>query len=79
VHQLRGLITPDTAGRHYTDLADAVVIALWPLVCAEVARRHGPAPGRGGAVIAMGSLGGGQMTATSDLDLIVIYDAEGVD
>jgi glutamate-ammonia-ligase adenylyltransferase len=27
----------------------------------------------------MGSLGGGQMTATSDLDLIVIYDAEGVE
>jgi glutamate-ammonia-ligase adenylyltransferase len=79
VHQLRGLITPETAGRHYTDLADAVVIALWPLVCAEVARRHGAAPGRGGAVIAMGSLGGGQMTATSDLDLIVIYDAEGVE
>jgi glutamate-ammonia-ligase adenylyltransferase len=45
VHQLRGLITPETAGRHYTDLADAVVIALWPLVCAEVARRHGAAPG----------------------------------
>jgi glutamate-ammonia-ligase adenylyltransferase len=79
VHQLRGLITPDTAGRHYTDLADAVVIALWPLVCGEVAQRHGAAPGRGGAVIAMGSLGGGQMTATSDLDLIVIYDAKGVD
>jgi glutamine synthetase adenylyltransferase len=28
-------------------------------------------------VIAMGSLGGGQMTAASDLDLIVIYDAKG--
>jgi len=79
VHQLRGLITPETAGQHYTDLADAVVIALWPLVCAEVGRRHGAAPGRGGAVIAMGSLGGRQMTAVSDLDLIVIYDAEGVD
>jgi glutamate-ammonia-ligase adenylyltransferase len=79
VHQLRGLITPETAGRHYTHLADAVVNALWPLVCAEVARRHGPAPGRGGAVIAMGSLGGWQMTATSDLDLIVIYDAQGVE
>ena len=55
--------------------ADAVVIALWPLVCAEIARRHGPAPGRGGAVIAMGSLGGGQMTATSDLDLIEANEA----
>jgi glutamate-ammonia-ligase adenylyltransferase len=45
VHQLRGLITPETAGRHYTDLADAVVIALWPLVCAEVAGGTGPRPG----------------------------------
>jgi glutamate-ammonia-ligase adenylyltransferase len=79
VHQLRGLITPETAGRHYTNLADAVVIALWPLVCTELAKRHGPAPGRGGAVIAMGSLGAGQMTATSDLDLITIYDAQGVE
>jgi glutamate-ammonia-ligase adenylyltransferase len=79
VHQLRGLITPETAGRHYTNLADAVVIALWPLVCTELAKRHGPAPGRGGAVIAMGSLGAGQMTATSDLDLITIYDAQGAE
>jgi glutamate-ammonia-ligase adenylyltransferase len=79
VHQLRGLITPETAGTQYTDLADAIVIVLWPRVCDEVARRHGPAPGRGGAVIGMGSLGSGQMAATSDLDLIVIYDAGGVE
>ncbi|MCU4654547.1 glutamine-synthetase adenylyltransferase [Roseibacterium sp. SDUM158016] len=79
VHQLRGLISPEVAGAHYTDLADAVVSALWPKVCREIAARHGPAPGRGGAVLGMGSLGAGQMTAASDLDLIVIYDAGGVD
>ncbi len=79
VHQLRGLIDPETAGAHYTDLADAVVRALWPRVCDQVAERHGVAPGRGGAVLAMGSLGAGQMTAASDLDLIVIYDAGGVE
>jgi glutamate-ammonia-ligase adenylyltransferase len=79
VHQLRGLIDPATAGAHYTDLADAVVRALWPRVCRQIAERHGPAPGRGGAVLAMGSLGAGQMTAASDLDLIVIYDAGGVE
>jgi glutamate-ammonia-ligase adenylyltransferase len=45
VHQLRGLITPETAGRHYTNLADAVVIALWPLVCAEIAAGTAPRPG----------------------------------
>jgi [glutamine synthetase] adenylyltransferase / [glutamine synthetase]-adenylyl-L-tyrosine phosphorylase len=79
VHQLRGLISPETAGEHYTGLADAVVSALWPLVCAEIGDRHGPAPGRGGAVLGMGSLGAGQMTASSDLDLIVIYDAGDVE
>jgi len=31
------------------------------------------------SVIAMGSLGAGRLNATSDLDLIVIYDADGVD
>jgi glutamate-ammonia-ligase adenylyltransferase len=60
-------------------LAVAILRALWPRVCDEVARRHGPAPGRGGAVVAMGSLGAGRLTAGSDLDLLVIYDAEGVE
>ena len=41
------LIGPEEAAAHYTDLADAVVGALWPVVCAEIARRHGPPPGRG--------------------------------
>ena len=74
VHQLRGLIPPEEASGQYTDLADAVLRALWPVVCAEIARRHGPPPGRGGAVLGMGSLGAGRMTTASDLDLIVIYD-----
>jgi len=75
VHHLRGLISAEEAGTQYSDLAAAVVAALWPLVCNEIARRHGPAPGRGGAVVGMGSLGAGRMTARSDLDLLVIYDA----
>jgi len=77
VHHLRGLITSEEAGAQYSQLAGAIVQALWPRVCDEVARRHGPAPGRGGAVVAMGSLGAGQLSAGSDLDLIVIYDADG--
>ena len=79
VHQLRGLIDADDAAAQYSDLAQAVIGALWPVACAEVGRRHGPAPGRGGAVIAMGSVGARRMTAGSDLDLIVIYDAAGQD
>lgn len=74
VHFLRGLITADEAGRQYADLASAVLTAFWPIVQADFARKHGPAPGRGAAVVGMGALGAGMMNAGSDLDLIVIYD-----
>ncbi|SFR03962.1 glutamate-ammonia-ligase adenylyltransferase [Poseidonocella sedimentorum] len=76
VHHLRGMIDAETAGRHYAELAEAVIAALWPEVIAQFARRHGPPPGRGAAVLAMGSLGAGRISAKSDLDLIVIYDPE---
>lgn len=79
VHMLRGLITADDAAQQYSDVAQAVVAGLWPCVCADIARRHGNAPGRGGVVLAMGSLGANEMTATSDLDLIVIFDAGDVE
>ncbi|WP_439140547.1 bifunctional [glutamine synthetase] adenylyltransferase/[glutamine synthetase]-adenylyl-L-tyrosine phosphorylase [Roseicyclus sp.] len=74
VHQLRGLIDEEAAMAQYTDLAHAVLGAMWPVVCDEIARRHGPPPGHGGVVLGMGSLGAGRMSAGSDLDLIVIYD-----
>ncbi|MBL8563607.1 MAG: glutamine-synthetase adenylyltransferase [Gemmobacter sp.] len=75
VHHLRGLIDAFEAGKSYADLAEAVVSALWPVVCAEFARKHGPQPGLGACVLSMGSLGAGRLNAGSDLDLIVIYDA----
>jgi glutamate-ammonia-ligase adenylyltransferase len=79
VHHLRGLTDAFEAGKQYADLAEAVIVALWPVVVAEVARRHGPAPGRGACVLGMGSLGAGRLNARSDLDLIVVYDAAGVE
>lgn len=79
VHHLRGLVSAAEAGSHYADLAGAVVAALWPAVIAEFAAKHGAPPGRGAIVLAMGSLGAGRLNARSDLDLIVIYDAGGVE
>ena len=79
VHHLRGLIDAHEAGRHYADLAEAVLLAIWPVVCTEFARKHGGLPGRGAVVLGMGSLGAGCLNAGSDLDLIVIYDAGGAD
>ncbi|WP_416368161.1 glutamine-synthetase adenylyltransferase [Tritonibacter mobilis] len=74
VHHLRGLIGAETAGQQYADLADAVITALLPKVAAQFASKHGPMPGRGCVILGMGSLGAGQLSATSDLDLIMIYD-----
>ncbi|MBK1635611.1 glutamine-synthetase adenylyltransferase [Rhodovulum adriaticum] len=79
VHFLRGLIDAQEAGREYADLAEAVLVALWPHVVAHFAAKHGAPPGKGAVVLGMGSLGAGSLTAKSDLDLIVIYDADGVE
>ncbi|MGI1663227.1 bifunctional [glutamine synthetase] adenylyltransferase/[glutamine synthetase]-adenylyl-L-tyrosine phosphorylase [Palleronia sp. KMU-117] len=79
VHLLRGLIDAETAGAQYADLAAAVLSALAGPVIAEFARKHGAPPGRGVAFLGLGSLGAGRLTATSDLDLIAIYDPQEVE
>ena len=79
VHHLRDLIDAREASGQYADLAEAVIAALFPVVSADFATRHGLAPGRGACVLGMGSLGSGRLNARSDLDLIVIYDAKGAE
>ncbi|MES0860956.1 glutamine-synthetase adenylyltransferase [Ruegeria sp. SCPT10] len=74
VHHLRGLIDGAQAGRQYAELAQAVIASILPRVTEDFARKHGPAPGRGAAILGMGSLGAGQINSQSDLDMIVIYD-----
>ncbi|MFI0394784.1 [protein-PII] uridylyltransferase family protein [Paracoccus jiaweipingae] len=76
VHHLRGLVDAEELGAQYADIADAAIRALVPLAARHFAQRHGTPPGRGCAVLGMGSLGARQLNAASDLDLIVIYDAE---
>jgi glutamate-ammonia-ligase adenylyltransferase len=79
VHHLRGLIDGFEAAKQYADLAEAVVSVIWDVVAVDFARKHGPMPGRGAVVVGMGSVGAARLNAGSDLDLIVIYDAEGVE
>ncbi|MBT8155275.1 bifunctional [glutamine synthetase] adenylyltransferase/[glutamine synthetase]-adenylyl-L-tyrosine phosphorylase [Epibacterium ulvae] len=76
VHHLRGLISGKQAGQQYAELASVVIDGVTPVVVDQFASKHGPPPGRGLAVLGMGSLGARQMTAKSDLDLIVIYDPQ---
>ena len=79
VHHLRGVIGAAEAGAQYADVAGVVLSRLWPVVVDKFAEKHGPMPGRGAMVLGMGSLGARRLNAVSDLDLIVIYDADGVE
>lgn len=75
VQVLSGALDEIEAGEAFSMIAETVVNGLVPLVIERFASKHGPVPGRGMAVIAMGKLGTREMTAKSDLDLIVVYDS----
>ncbi len=74
IRVLSGSINASQAGQAYATLAERMIAALQAAVEAELARSHGAVAGGGACVVAMGKLGGREMTAASDLDLIVIYD-----
>jgi [glutamine synthetase] adenylyltransferase / [glutamine synthetase]-adenylyl-L-tyrosine phosphorylase len=74
VRVLTGTISAGDAGRAYAQLADQLIESLAGRVTSELVKLYGHVPGGGAAVLALGKLGGREMTAASDLDLIVIYD-----
>jgi len=75
VRVLSETVSAVEAGTAFSQLAGLLLARLHAAVGAEAAQRHGLAPGGRSAVIAMGKLGGREMTAGSDLDLIIVYDA----
>jgi len=74
IRVLSGTINANQAGEAYALLAERLIDALQIEVEGELARVHGRIAGGAAAVVAMGKLGGREMTASSDLDLIVVYD-----
>ena len=69
-----GAARADQAGPALADIAEAVINGLLPRVEEELALTAGRLPGGSFAVIALGKLGGREMTASSDLDLVFVYD-----
>jgi glutamate-ammonia-ligase adenylyltransferase len=69
-----GAASAAEAGEAFADLADACVAGLAEASLAEVARQGGEFPGEL-AVVALGKCGSREMTATSDLDLMTLYEA----
>ncbi len=72
---LRGTIDAEAAGAAHSDVADVAVATLLPATQAEFARRHGQIPGGAFCILALGKLGGRELSATSDLDLVFVYRA----
>ncbi len=76
VQALENLVTVDEASLGLSDIAGAVIELLLQDVLEDVHAQHGPVPGGGCAVVALGRLGAGEMTFGSDLDLLFVADFE---
>ncbi|ASY62120.1 macromolecule metabolism [Sinorhizobium sojae CCBAU 05684] len=74
IRLLTGAITGLQAGRAFTDLADLIIAAALDAVLEEIRVAHGRFPGGRVAIVGMGKLGSHELTAGSDVDLILLYD-----
>ncbi len=74
VHILRNKSDVDASGRALSDIAEVALRGLYEPVVEDLARSHGRLAGSGLAVVALGKLGSREMTVSSDLDLVFLYD-----
>src|SRR6185312_1441913 len=74
VQIIQSRLKADHAGPAFAHIAESILGELLAAAEAELARTAGRVPVGRFAVIAMGKLGGREMTAASDLDLIFVYD-----
>ena len=74
IRLLTGAIDGVRAGRAFSDLAELMIAKAFEVVEAEFQRRHGKVKGAKVALLAMGKLGSRELTACSDVDLILLYD-----
>lgn len=74
VRLLTGSIDARRAGKAFSDLADLTIGAALDAVEEEFAVRHGRVAGGRVAILGMGKLGSRELTAGSDVDLILLYD-----
>lgn len=74
IRLLTGAIDATRAGKAYSDLADLTIAAALDAVIEEFSRRHGHVAGGRVCIVGMGKLGSRELTAGSDVDLILLYD-----
>ncbi|MGY3539123.1 glutamate-ammonia-ligase adenylyltransferase [Bradyrhizobium sp. USDA 4515] len=71
---LSGTVSAQHASTAFADVAEGIVHTVHGLVTDQFAAQYGRINGQETAIVAMGRLGSREMTASSDLDLILLYD-----
>lgn len=74
VRVITGTAAARQLGRSFSRLADLLLERVLSATAAELEAQHGFVPGGRVALLAMGKLGSEELTAASDLDLILLYD-----
>jgi glutamate-ammonia-ligase adenylyltransferase len=74
VRLVSGAFDPGGAAAAYSALAETIVAAMTGEVTRHFEIEYGRPPGARAVVVALGKLGSREMTASSDLDLMLIYD-----
>jgi [glutamine synthetase] adenylyltransferase / [glutamine synthetase]-adenylyl-L-tyrosine phosphorylase len=74
---LSGTVSAQQASTAFANVAEGIVYTVHGLVADRFATQHGRIKGQETAIVAMGRLGSREMTASSDLDLILLYDFDG--
>jgi len=71
---LSDILSPAQAGETYAAIARAIIRVSFEQVREAFEAEHGTVPGAEIAILGLGRLGTRELTAGSDLDLVVIYD-----
>jgi glutamate-ammonia-ligase adenylyltransferase len=71
---LSGTVSAQQASTAFAEVAEGIVHTVHGLVTDQFASQYGRIRDQETAIVAMGRLGSREMTASSDLDLILLYD-----
>jgi [glutamine synthetase] adenylyltransferase / [glutamine synthetase]-adenylyl-L-tyrosine phosphorylase len=76
VQIIEGISDPLDVAKAYAHIAEAAVRVVADAVRAEFERQHGRVPGSDLIILALGRMGGAELTHASDLDLIYLFDGD---
>jgi [glutamine synthetase] adenylyltransferase / [glutamine synthetase]-adenylyl-L-tyrosine phosphorylase len=75
IYVLEGLVGAREAGAALADIVEVTLAGLYPFTLRDFEKGNGRLAKSQMAIVALGSFGGRELTFTSDLDLVLLYDA----